>query len=31
MWWPAGLALAAAYVVFSARRYGGRVSIYRDK
>ncbi len=30
MWWPVGLALAAAYFVFISRRYAGRVSIYRD-
>jgi cytochrome d ubiquinol oxidase subunit II len=30
MWWPVAFALAAAYSVFIARRYAGKVSVNRD-
>jgi cytochrome bd ubiquinol oxidase subunit II len=30
IWWPFGLALAAAYFVFVSRRYAGKVSVQRD-
>ena len=30
MWWPVGFALTAAYCVFIARRYAGKVSVTRD-
>jgi cytochrome d ubiquinol oxidase subunit II len=30
IWWPIGFVLAAAYFVFIARRYAGKVSVVRD-